>query len=751
MKKIKRMLLGPLAGCSLGMVALHADEAVSGSAGMDAMPTPLSSNAEPMQTGKFQPTWESLKQYQAPEWYRDAKFGIWAHWGPQCEPEDGDWYARNMYIQGTRQYNDHLKTYGHPSIFGFKDIIHIWKAENWDPEKLVALYKDAGAKFFVALANHHDNFDNYDSKYQPWNSVALGPQKDIIGGWAKAARDNGLPFGVTVHAAHAWSFYEPAQGSDKTGDKAGVPYDGKLTKEQGKGQWWDGLDPQDLYAQNHVPTNKLVWDWNARQGSSVPDAAYCEKFYNRTLDLVNKYHPDLLYFDDTVLPLYPISDVGLKIAAHYYNSNALWHNGQNQGVLLGKILNRQQRKCMIWDVERGASPQIEPLPWQSETCIGNWHYDRGLYDRHGYKNSDVVIRSLANVVSKNGIFLLNVPVRGDGTIDDQEIDIVKHIGAWMKVNGESIYATRPWKICGEGPAIDKPAAIQAQGFNEGQIHLGVDDIRYTTKGDVLYAIVLGWPTVPVVLHKLGKSSGTLTGSINTVEFLGSDEKIDWNQGDDALTIQPPVKKRFNEATVFKITLSKPANDGPNPYAEPAELPPIVSPDDVVVGVKETVKGKPNTLAVEGDFGGGRGTDERVANAIDDDPNTKYFNHAADGVNPPGINTGLVIRPKSGATVVTGIQFATANDVPERDPLAVTVEGSNDENAADAQGSGFALIYEGPTGLDPDPTRNKWGKVITFPNSTAYRTYRILVTKTCGANPDATQYSELKLIGTAVTH
>ncbi len=275
--------------------------------------TPLGAKDEPMQTGKFQPTWDSLQQYQVPQWYQDAKFGIWAHWGPQCEPEAGDWYARNMYYPAMGQYHQHLAKYGHPSVAGFKDIIPLWTADKWDPEKLVALYKDAGAKFFVAMAGHHDNFDNWDSKYQPWNSVAMGPKKDIIAGWAKAARDNGLPFGVTMHESHAWTFYESAQGSDKTGPKAGVPYDGKLTKADGAGQWWNGLDPQDLYAQNH-PVGQLNWKWDPKLGS-LPDDAYCEKFYNRALDLINKYHPDLLYFDDTVLPLYPASDVGLKIAA----------------------------------------------------------------------------------------------------------------------------------------------------------------------------------------------------------------------------------------------------------------------------------------------------------------------------------------------------------------------------------------------------------------------------------------------------
>jgi len=214
---------------------------------------------EPAIEGPFQPTWESLQGYKTPEWYRDAKFGMWAHWGPQCQPEAGDWYARGMYQEGSAQYKIHLQKYGHPTKFGFKDVINVWKAENWNPEELVSLYKIAGAQYFMALANHHDNFDLYDSKYQKqWNATKNGPKKDLIGGWAKAAKSNGLPFGVSVHASHAWMFYETAQGSDKNGPLAGVPYDGNITKADGNGKWWDGLDPQELYAQNH----QVSQGWN---------------------------------------------------------------------------------------------------------------------------------------------------------------------------------------------------------------------------------------------------------------------------------------------------------------------------------------------------------------------------------------------------------------------------------------------------------------------------------------------------------
>ena len=203
--------------------------------------------------GPFQPSWESLSSYQVPEWFRDAKFGIWAHWGPQCQPEMGDWYAQRMYqCRSNAAYKFHCENYGHPSKFGFKDVINEWKAEKWEPEKLIALYKRAGAKYFVAMANHHDNFDMCDSKYQPWNTVAIGPKKDIIGGWAKATRAAGLRFGVSCHGATPGTGCRIAQGADHSGGpQAGVPYDGRMTKADGKGKWWDGLDPQDLYAQYH--------------------------------------------------------------------------------------------------------------------------------------------------------------------------------------------------------------------------------------------------------------------------------------------------------------------------------------------------------------------------------------------------------------------------------------------------------------------------------------------------------------------
>jgi alpha-L-fucosidase len=499
---------------------------------------------EKMAKGPFKPTWQSLEQYQVPDWFRDAKFGIWAHWGPQCQPENGDWYAREMYMEGSRHYKFHLEKYGHPSVFGFKDVINEWKAEEWNPEELLSLYQKAGAKYFVALANHHDNMDLYNSKYQKnWNSLKMGPRKDLIDGWAKAARQQGLRFGVSVHAAHTWSWMETAQRADKAGKYAGTPYDGNMTRADGKGKWWDGLDPQELYAQGH-PLSENSYDngmihrqWNWGNGVAAPSTAYVEKFYNRTVDLINKYNPDLIYFDDTALPFSQISDAGLRIAAHMYN-RSIRQNGALEAVICGKILDAQQRKCLLWDIERGQSNLTEPLPWQTDTCLGDWHYNRSVFDQHRYKSAKTVIHTLADVVSKNGNLLLSVPVRGNGTIDSDERAVVEEVGRWMQGNSEAIYGTRPWKIFGEGPALEHAAPLSAQGFNEGKGKpFESADIRFTAKGDVLYATVLGWPEHgKVVIKSLASGSAHHPGEIHKVQLLANQQELRFERTAEGLAV-----------------------------------------------------------------------------------------------------------------------------------------------------------------------------------------------------------------------
>nr|WP_262920118.1 alpha-L-fucosidase [Niabella hibiscisoli] len=337
------------------------------------------------------------------------------------------------------------------------------------------------------MANHHDNFDMYDSSYQKkWNSVRLGPEKDIIAGWARAAKKAGLPFGCSIHAAHAWRWFETAQRSDQSGPLAGIPYDGKLTKADGKGKWWEGLDPQELYAQDHALSKDSLnngsihrqWHWG--EGVYPPTKAYIEKFVNRTIELINKYEPDLLYFDDSQLPFWPISDAGLRIAAHHYN-HSLKKYGKMRAVINGKILDEQQRKALVWDIERGQANDILPHTWQTDTCIGSWHYDRSIYENNRYKSPQMVIQTLVDVVSKNGNYLLNIPVRGNGTIDDLERKIVQDISRWMKLNSESIYDTRPWEIFGEGPSTENQAKLTGQGFNEGRTKFTSEDIRFNQR------------------------------------------------------------------------------------------------------------------------------------------------------------------------------------------------------------------------------------------------------------------------------
>jgi alpha-L-fucosidase len=509
--------------------------------------------------GAFQPDWESLKQYRAPEWFRDAKFGLWAHWTAQCVPEQGDWYARNMYIQGHPQNLYHVKTYGHPSKFGFMEIDNLWKAEHWDPEALMQLYVKTGAKYFVALANHHDNFDCYRSTYHPWNSTRIGPKKDIVGMWAAAARRAGLRFGVTNHSAHAWHWFQTAYGYDPEGSMAGVRYDGYLTRAQGRGKWWFGLDPQQLYTGANMPmpkglaTIKEANDWHAqndRKWTEDPpphNQAFVDRWFLRCQDLIDKYHPDLLYFDNSGLPL---GQAGLDIAAHYYNANTRLR-GKLEAVLNTKQLPDERKGTMVLDIERGRADRILPEPWQTDTCIGDWHYKRSLFDEHKYKTADAVIKTLVDVVSKNGNLLLNIPVRGDGTIDDDERKVLDGLAAWMPANGEAIFGTRPFSVFGEGA----PDVKGSGNFNERNVRAYTsEDIRFTTKGDALYAIALAWPeNGKLLIRTLAAGNPSRPKEIARVELLGEREPLAFTRTDQGLAVSLPERKPNESAYALKIS------------------------------------------------------------------------------------------------------------------------------------------------------------------------------------------------------
>ena len=494
----------------------------------------------PIEQGKFQPNIESLTAWQCPDWFRDAKFGIWAHWGPQCQAEASDWYAQGMYNPDSWQFKFHQEHFGNQNDYGLKELCRDWKADKWNPDALVALYKDAGAKYFFTLGEHHDNFDLWDSPYQEWNSTRVGPMKDIVKGWADACKKYKLPFGVSFHGSHAWTWLEGSQD-----------FDGKLTKADGAGQWWEGLDPQELYAQRHPKSEHWDWDWKV-PGTNLPDNQYMMKLQNRVLQCINAYNPDIIYFDDTVLPFWQFNPQwGLNVMAHYYNHSANQHRGQQQVVVTGKVLNDDQKKFMLWDVERGVPDRSQPLPWQTCTCIGSWHYDRGLYNRGGYKSAGFVIRMLVDIVSKNGNLLLSVPLRGNGMIDEKEVDIVQEIGQWMKQNGESIYGTRPWKTFGEGPQAEAANPLNAQGFNEGDNYSN-RDVRYNEKKGTVYATILRWPEAGKFTFKaFAPTAATYSGTPRSVRLLGCG-KVPFTFGPQGLTVDIPLRHCNPIAPVFEI-------------------------------------------------------------------------------------------------------------------------------------------------------------------------------------------------------
>jgi alpha-L-fucosidase len=471
-------------------------------------------------SGPFNNTRDSLKAYAVPDWFADAKFGIWSHWGPQSAVGDGDWYARRMYVEGTPQYDYHVKRFGPQSKVGYKDLIPLFTASRWDPDHLIDLYAKAGAKYFFSMGVHHDNFDMWNSKFQPrWNAVAAGPRKDIVGLWAAAARKRGLRFGVSEHLSNSFDWFAPAHLADTKGPYAGIPY--------------DGSDPRfsDLY--HDYRSEPADFARTAKEmGRDAPDS-WKQQYFRRIKDLVDQHQPDLLYTDGRI----PFEEYGLATMAELYNTSGLDVRGRSEGVYFSKTMSDSD--ICVLDRERGVSGEISPVPWQTDTCIGHWHYN--AQDRN-YKTAKKVVDLLVDIVSKNGNLLLNFPLPASGELDPDEMRTLEGITAWMAVNGEGIYATRPWKINGEGPAM-KVVVDPNVHFNEGaRPDLGPADIRFTTKGKMLFAFVQGWPLDGIEIQALGMASPHYTARAVDVRMLGRDEPLEFVQGAGGLRVSLPAQK-----------------------------------------------------------------------------------------------------------------------------------------------------------------------------------------------------------------
>lgn len=523
-------------------------------AGMAAVPAATLPGVA--RAGAIPSNWSALAgAYRVPEWFRDAKFGIWAHWSAQCVPEQGDWYGRLMYLQGHPMYEHHLKTYGHPSRTGFMEIENRWKAEAWDPGYLVRRYKAAGARYFMSLGAHHDNLDCFDSSHHAWNTLRVGPKKDIVGTWEKIVRAEGLRFGVSNHISHAWHWWQTAYGYDAEGPLAGLRYDAwRLRKEDGRGKWWEGLDPQELYTgatmapPPGIDTIEKMNAWHdthsGRWMEFAPpdDLAFVAKWLLRSNEIVDKYRPDIIYMDDYGLPFGP---VGVEAMAHYY-SRALERSGEIDVVLTAKVLSAFQREAMVEDIERGWSDRLREEPWQTCTCIGAWHYNRSRFLNKSYVPAKQVIQRLCDVVAKNGNLLLSIPMRGDGTIDAEEEKILDGITAWMMLNGEAaIYGSRPWRIYGEGPT-----RVQAGMHTEGDTFFTPQDVRFTVKDGVLHVAVLDWPDGPVRIPSMGEAA--LPSARIARATLTDGREVAFRRAQDALELTIPPARGGDMIPVVRI-------------------------------------------------------------------------------------------------------------------------------------------------------------------------------------------------------
>lgn len=501
-------------------VAVNIDQIIVGDGDMGLPPDIWNLPPLPIATGPYPDNWNGLSQiYTVPDWWREAKFGAWSHWDPQSMPEQGDWYARGMYMQGNKQYEYNLKNFGHPSEYGYKDISRNWVIDKWNPEELMELYVEMGARYFMAMGVHHDNFDCWNSTYQPWNSVNVGPKQDIVGTWGKVAREHGLRFGIGFHntPGRTWGqFMTVRYTSDKTGPKQGVPYDALQTILDGKGKWWDGMDPVDLYGPIHDKKDPL-------------HSPFANQFMWRVDDAISKYHPDMIYFDehagDSQMDLGVKMGLGFlapQLIANYYNKSLQWNHGKMDVVInlkgVGGRYNSFQNspellplvdRSLVKSTEAIIESQITAYSFQTETSIAEWHYLTG----QKYMDAKKIVELLMQNVSRNGTMLLNLTQHGRGDLDPEVIRIAKDVGAWLKINGAAVYGSRPFEVFGDNTVL------------------------YTRNQGNVYATLLDWTGEPITLSAL-RTGGATLGKVSKVEMLGSDLPMKFVQDENGLTITP---------------------------------------------------------------------------------------------------------------------------------------------------------------------------------------------------------------------
>src|SRR5271157_2151442 len=476
-----------------------------------------------IQQGPFRADWESLQQYEVPEWYRDAKFGIFIHWGVYSVPAFGsEWYPRMMYLEGSEEYKHHIATYGPQDKFGYKDFIPLFKAEKFDPAAWARLFKEAGAKYVVPVFEHHDGFAMYDSGLSDWTVAKMGPHRDLVGDLAKAVRAEGLHLGASSHRVEH-NFY---LGVGRT-----IPSDVN--------------DPN--YAAFYGPAHRWL---EAKRGTPLSSdftfvsEAWTDDWLARSAEIVQKYHPEIMWFDWWIGQPSVREDL-TRFAAFYYNASLKY--GDHVGVINYKDFAMEEHSAVL-DLERGQLSDIRPLYWQTDTSISNKSW--GYIENDPFKAPQDVIHQLVDIVSKNGNLLLNIGPRSDGTIPDEVQQVLREVGSWLKVNGDAIYGTRPWKVYGEGPT-----KVTAGAFHDTDTgSYTAEDFRFTTKGGALYAIELGWPSSgEAVIHSLG-SNALGSQKVGSVALLGSDAKLQFQRQPDGLHIQLPAQAPGKYAYAFRVVL-----------------------------------------------------------------------------------------------------------------------------------------------------------------------------------------------------